>query len=123
MSSWNFLLDYLLEIITLKNVIIFAVLYFFVIWIFILVWVVKDISNRTDNIYLQILSILIIILFTPFWIFLYLLIRPRKTLFEQYYLEVESNLECLNNEILAKIKALETKKSNKKNKKKIKKTK
>ena len=81
MNSWNVLLDYLMEIITLKNVIVFAVLYFFVIWISLLVWVVKDISNRTDKVYLQIISVLTIIIFTPLWIFLYLIIRPSKTLF------------------------------------------
>jgi len=92
-----------MEIVTLKNVIIFAILYFFVIWISLLVWVIKDISNRTDKLYLQIISILTILIFTPFGIFLYLLIRPHKTIFEQYYSEVESNLECLGEEVVEKI--------------------
>ncbi len=103
MNTWNPLLDYLMEIVTLKNVIIFSILYFFVIWISLLVWVIRDITNRTDKIYLQIIWILIILIFTPFWIFLYLLIRPNKTLFEQYYLEVESNLECLSEDVVEKI--------------------
>ena len=103
MNTWNPVLDYLLEIVTLKNVIIFSVLYFFVIWISLLVWVIKDITNRTDKIYVQIIGILTILIFTPFWIFLYLLIRPHKTLFEQYYSEVESNLECLSEEVIEKI--------------------
>ena len=103
MSTWNLILDYLIEIVTLKNVIVFSILYFFVIWISLLVWVIKDITHRTDNILLQILWILTILVFTPFWIFLYLLIRPHKTLFEKYYSEVESNLECLSEDIVEKI--------------------
>ena len=103
MSNWNLILDYLMEIVTLKNVIIFSILYFFVIWISLLVWVIKDITNRTDKLYLQIIWVLTILIFTPFWIFLYLLIRPHKTLFEQYYSEVESNLECLSEDIVEKI--------------------
>ena len=103
MNTWNPILDYLMEVVTLKNVVIFAVLYFFVIWISILVWVIRDISNRTDKLYLQIISVLIILIFTPFWIFLYLLIRPSKTLFEQYHSEIEENLESLTEEIIAKI--------------------
>lgn len=103
MNSWNVLFDYVFEVITLKNVIIFSVLYFFVIWISLIVWVIRDITNRTDIIYLQILSVLSILIFTPLWIFLYLLIRPSKTLFEQYYTEVENNLDCLGNDIVDKI--------------------
>jgi hypothetical protein len=103
MNTWNVIFDYLINVITLKSVIIFVVLYFFVIWISIIVWVIKDIKNRTDKIYLQILSILTVLIFTPFGIFLYLLIRPSKTLFEQYYFEVENNLECLWEDIAEKI--------------------
>ncbi len=103
MSTWNAILDYLIAIVTLKNVIIFSILYFFVIWISILVWVLRDILNRTDNIFLQIFSVLTVLLFTPLWIFLYLLIRPSKTLFEKYYFEVEDNLDYLWEDIVDKI--------------------
>lgn len=103
MNSWNAILDYLMNIVTLKNVIIFAVLYFFIIWISLVVWVVKDISNRTDNIFLQIFSILTVLIFTPFWIFLYLIFRPSKTLFEKYYFEVENNLDCLWDDVVINI--------------------
>lgn len=103
MNTWNVIFEYLINVVTLKSVIIFVVLYFFVIWISILIWVMKDIKNRTERISLQILSILTILIFTPFGIFLYLLIRPSKTLFEQYYFEVEHNLECLWRDIGEKI--------------------
>lgn len=76
--------------ITLDAVIKFVVLYFFVIWWAFIIWVVKDITNRTTNIFLQIMSILVVILFTPiFGLPIYLLIRPRSTIFEKYYEEGE----------------------------------
>lgn len=62
--------------------------YFFIIWAAFIIWVIKDITNRTANIFVQALSIFIIIFFTPlFGLPIYLLIRPRQTIFEQYYEE------------------------------------
>lgn len=64
--------------------------YFFIIWGAFIIWVIKDITNRTTNILVQTLSIFIILFFTPiFGLPIYLLIRPRTTLFEQYYEEEE----------------------------------
>lgn len=103
MQTDNSLLKYLLEIITIENVIIFFLLYLFIIWFFIIVWVIKDISNRTNNIFLQFISILIVIIFPLFWIILYLIVRPKKTLFDKYSEEIEENLNCLNLEIKEKI--------------------
>jgi hypothetical protein len=54
------------EMVTFDTFIKFAVLYFFIIWISVLLWVMKDISNRTNNILLQVLSVLIILFLTPF---------------------------------------------------------
>jgi len=88
-------LDTLLSYITIEGIFLFCVAYFFVIWIAIIIWVVKDISNRTNSIFLQILSILIVVLFTPLGVFLYLLIRPGRTIFEKYYEEIEENLDIL----------------------------
>lgn len=64
--------------------------YFFIIWGAFIIWVIKDITNRTTNIFIQVLSIFIILFFTPiFGLPIYLLIRPRTTIFEQYYEEEE----------------------------------
>jgi hypothetical protein len=57
---------YFYEAITFDSFIKFAIVYFFIIWIAILLWVIKDISNRTDNLILQVFSILIILFLTPF---------------------------------------------------------
>jgi hypothetical protein len=81
--------------ITFETVIKFMIVYFFIIWIALLIWVTKDIVNRTTSVILQIISILIILLWTPLGIFIYLLIRPSKTLFEKYHNEVEWNLDVM----------------------------
>jgi len=78
MNSWNPILDYLMEVITLKSVIIFWVLYFLVIWIAIVIWGINDILNRTDNLFLQILLILFLIILGPFGIIFYLILDLKK---------------------------------------------
>ncbi len=73
----------------------FAVLYICIIWIAIVVWVIKDITNRTTSILLQVFCILLVVLLPFMWVFLYLLIRPGNTLLEKYYWEVEENLDTI----------------------------
>ena len=97
----------LYDAITFEIFLKFGIVYFFIIWIAILLWVIKDISNRTNSIVLQIISILVILFLTPFWIFIYLLIRPGKTLFEKCYNEIEDNLETFNQIIEEKTKWLD----------------
>lgn len=75
------------SILTFESFLKLIIIYFFVLWIAIIVWVTRDIINRTNNILLQIFSILIVLLWTPLWIVIYLLIRPSRTLFEKYYEE------------------------------------
>ena len=91
----NLLLNYFWDYITFEMVLKFIVVYFLIVWIAMIVWVLKDITNRTNSIILQTLSILIIVFLTPFGIFIYLLIRPSRTLFENYYYEIEDNLDII----------------------------
>lgn len=95
------------QTVTFEFFIKFAIVYFFIIWIALLVWVIKDISIRTNNVFLQIFSVLIPLFLTPLWIFIYLIIRPWKTLYEKYYDEVEQNLQIFNDLIDDKKKELE----------------
>lgn len=67
--------------------------YIFIVWVAIIIWVTKDIINRTNNIFLQVFSIMTVLVLTPLGIVIYLLIRPSKTLFEQYYEESELDEE------------------------------
>jgi len=60
----------------------------FIIWFAVAVWVIKDITTRSTSVIVQSFSLLLIIFFTPiFGLPLYLLIRPRSTIFEQHYEE------------------------------------
>jgi hypothetical protein len=101
LSQVNFKIytDYLLQQITIEFFIKILILYFFIVWISIIVWVYKDITNRTLNSFYQIISLLLVLLFTPLGIFIYLLIRPIKTLTEKYYEEIEENLDILSETI------------------------
>jgi hypothetical protein len=92
----DFILGFLYENVTFEMFLKLLVIYFFIIWISLLVWVMKDISNRTESILLQIVSIFIILIFTPFGIFIYLIIRPGKTLLERSYDEIEYNLDIIS---------------------------
>lgn len=72
------------------NIVIIGFLaYIAFLWIAVILWVTKDITNRTSNIYFQIVSICIVIFLTPiFGLLIYLLLRPTRTLIEQDYEEM-----------------------------------
>jgi hypothetical protein len=91
--------DYFIQSVTLELFIKLLILYFFIVWISLIVWVYKDITNRTLNSFYQIFSLLLVLIFTPLGIFIYLLIRPIKTLTEKYYEEIEDNLDILSEAI------------------------
>ena len=105
--DYKLIFELMLESVTFEVFIKFLIVYFFVVWISIVVWVIKDINNRTKSIFLQVFSILIILLLTPFSIFIYLLIRPSKTLFEKYYEEVEYNLDTVSSVVEDRTKRIE----------------
>lgn len=87
------------SILTFESFLKLIIIYFFIVWVAIIIWVTRDIINRTNNILLQIFSILTVLLWTPLWIVIYLLIRPSRTLFERYYEEasiLEEDLKDFN---------------------------
>ena len=81
--------------INFENVLKFVIIYFFIIRISLIIWVIKDIINRSGNIFFQMFCILLITVWTPLSVFLYLLIRPGRTLYEKYQDEVEDNLDIM----------------------------
>ncbi|MCH2189137.1 hypothetical protein MK079_04900, partial [Candidatus Gracilibacteria bacterium] len=89
--------------VTLEMVIKFGVVYFFILWIALIFWVFRDISNRTDSILFQIISVLLMLFMGPLGIGIYLVIRPGRTLFEKYYHEIDENLEMFQEFIEYKI--------------------
>jgi glucan phosphoethanolaminetransferase (alkaline phosphatase superfamily) len=96
MEKIDLYLQSMWEAVTFEFALKLAILYFFITWIVLIIWVIKDISIRTNNIFYQIFSVLIILTLTPLGIFIYLLIRPRRTLYDRYYEEIEENLEIFN---------------------------
>jgi len=84
------------ETVTIEFMIKLCIIYFFVVWIGLIIWVAKDIGSRSESRIFQLLCVLLMILLTPIWIFVYLLIRPRKSLYEKYYGEIEDNLGILH---------------------------
>ena len=92
----NELSQFFYDNITFEMFFEFCAIYFFIIWVSLVIWVIKDISNRTNNIFMHIFSIFLIVAFTPiFGFFLYLIIRPSHTLFEQHYEVIENNFDIL----------------------------
>jgi hypothetical protein len=82
--------------ITLESMLKFFVIYFFVVWVALIIWVAKDIAFRSDSRVFQIFCVLIMILFTPLGVLLYILIRPKKSIYDKYSAEIEWNLGILN---------------------------
>lgn len=119
MEKLDLYLQAMWEAITFEFALKFAILYFFIIWIVLIIWVIKDISVRTNNLFFQIFSVLVILFLTPFWVFIYLLIRPRRTLYDKYYEEIEENLDIFNEIVEERKKTIENNVLNKFNKKTI----
>lgn len=107
----EFINNYIWQIyssINVEFVIKFFIFYFFLIWISLVVWVIKDVRNRTTNVFFQLFSLFVA--FIPFFgIFIYILFRPSRTLYEKYYDEIESNLDIINEIIEERKKQFETK--------------
>lgn len=61
----------------IKDFFIVLISFFIFLWIICIIWVWKDIASRTNNILLQIVSIILITIFSPLiWLPLYIIIRP-----------------------------------------------
>lgn len=68
-----------------------ALIYLGVLWFSMVIWVTRDIINRTNSVLFQTMVILMNIALPVFGLVLYLIIRPTKTLTEKYYEELEYN--------------------------------
>lgn len=93
----NPMLSSLWENTTFEIVLKFFIIYLSIIWISIIIWVIKDITNRTSNFLFQLFSIFLVILLSPLWVLIYLIIRPWRTLYQKYYDEIDSNLDTFWN--------------------------
>ncbi|PID87467.1 hypothetical protein CSB07_01510 [Candidatus Gracilibacteria bacterium] len=88
---------------TFEIVLKFFLVYFIIVWIALVIWVIKDITNRTSSLIFQIFSIFLVIFLSPLGLLIYLVIRPRKTLFDLYYDEIDFNLDTFGSIIKDKL--------------------
>jgi RNA polymerase subunit RPABC4/transcription elongation factor Spt4 len=77
--------------------VIILVAYGLVMWIAALVWTYRDIQARTRDIFGQVLAVVLVFMFNLPGLLLYLILRPRETLTEQYDRQLEA--EALLHEI------------------------
>ena len=118
MEEINVYINTLWQSINFEFLIKFIIVYVFIIWISLFVWVWKDIRNRSSSIIFQVFCLIVAVI--PFLgIFLYLLIRPSKTLYEKYYDEIEERKKQfekkINNSLKEEKAQVKTKNSKKNN--------
>jgi len=77
-------------------------LYGAIVWLAVAIWTYRDIRDRTRDISSQWLAVLLVLVFNLPGLFLYLMLRPRETLAEQYErsLEAEALLQELQGQQL-----------------------
>ena len=73
----------------LRYVIAFLIAYTLSLWVALAIWAYFDIRARTGDILVQIFSVLLVLAFNVFGLILYLFLRPKETLAENYVLALE----------------------------------
>lgn len=77
--------------------VILAVAYVMVLWVAALVWVYRDIASRTRDPFSQTISLIMVLVFSLPGLIVYLVLRPKQTIAEQYDRQLEA--EALLHEI------------------------
>ena len=89
----------------LNYVLAFLIAYVLALWIALAIWAFYDIRTRTNDILVQLFSVLLVLAFNVFGLILYLFLRPKETLAEanvlaleeeSYLAESESMTRCPN---------------------------
>lgn len=81
------------EFVTLNSsfdtIIKWFLLYLAFFWVALVIWVAKDAIARSNSIIFHVLVIILNIFLPVFWLMIYLLIRPSRTLLDKYYEDLE----------------------------------
>lgn len=115
MPSFTEILEWIIKPEVSRILLLILIGYLVLLWIALIIWVTKDIISRTNNIILQIVSILLVVILNILGILIYLAIRPSKTLIEKFFEDLE--YEALMQATRKKIKKEEKEKKGKKEKK------
>lgn len=75
---------------TLKLIALVLVAYALVLWICAIVWVLRDVRNRTSDVTSQLVALLLVALFNIPGLIVYLVIRPQSTLADAYERSLEA---------------------------------
>ncbi len=66
----------------------FLIVYLLAVWIGLVIWTYRDVRARSRDLFMQLLSVMMVVFFNIPGILLYFLLRPRETLEEQYEREL-----------------------------------
>ena len=58
-------------------------------WVALVIWVARDAINRSNSLIFHVFSILLNVIVPVFWLIIYMLIRPTRTLLDKYYEDLE----------------------------------
>jgi RNA polymerase subunit RPABC4/transcription elongation factor Spt4 len=72
-----------------ETIIKWVLLYLAFFWVALVIWVAKDAIARSNSIIFHVLVIILNIFLPIFWLIIYLLIRPSRTLLDKYYEDLE----------------------------------
>ena len=62
--------------------------YLLAVWIGLIIWTFRDVRSRSRDLFMQLLSVALVVIFNIPGLLLYFLLRPRETLAEQYEREL-----------------------------------
>ena len=84
-------------IVALQIFLAFAAAFMIALWVSMIIWTFRDVRSRSRDVFAILLATLMVVVFGPLGLLLYLLLRPRETLAEIYErsLEEEALLQDL----------------------------
>jgi hypothetical protein len=89
MPSFAQIVEWFIQPEVSKVFVIGLIIYLLMLWAALIIWATKDIISRTNNIILEIVSIILVVVLNIFGAVIYLAIRPSKTLMEKFFEDLE----------------------------------
>jgi uncharacterized protein YacL len=89
MPTFSEIIEWITQPEVTRIIVAALVIYLILLWAALIAWATKDILSRTNNLVLQIFSILLVAVLNIFGLIIYLAIRPSKTLVEKFFEDLE----------------------------------